>query len=394
MLATLFGNKMVKIIFLDNENEGEEEEKEKHKEKKEIIIDLVSEKYKHLNFNSIEFETTIFHIYNLPGIGNFLLGFGMLGKNERRRFFHLKLDAKQNFELREIFEEIIGQDLTYIYPNSINSSNTSNGGLFITRNFKKPISTFSVVKLDGEGKVVERNSFSLPCRSNEYDVCREYFSREHFSREHFHVHICLYARNCVCECKLAHTNNVVTLVKNNKTEHEWKFVGCDEKLDLIDYPFYENSKLYSRSVDNFFSEIVLQIHTGSSELAELELPELETNKLNILERKVLMLERKVQLPDLCKKYPQYAVHTVSKDCAVLCFESWMSIRNDENADKNADKDANKSKKYIFVLVDFFTETSRILHEENRSYYLKHSNFPRSMVINTSIYDFHFSRKVS
>jgi hypothetical protein len=358
-------------------------------------------------------ENAFPEIYTLPGVGNFIFCFQEItGRNNH--YFHLNVDVVDRNDIETTISSLPCIDLPnemqmnlFTYPSEI--------GKFILKFRKRDLHNnpppgedpfknrdlYCVLKLNEKGIVTEReyiSSNNRGCDSCAYlnhrngvrdgknsngSVC----DNKDYSRD-YPIHIS-HTRDSSC---VDYFENVVFKIVKKSNNGEWKIKTAksekanEEVLKIVYRPFCENSKFYYQSIDDdnnnygdpIFNEVSFSSFSSSSCSGVSE--KLEEVKHH----------RKVKLPSFCDVNASYTEnHSATKDYLLLCFEHFEGDTDDSSYDY-------KNIKYKFVLLNFLEETSRIIHVEKHptSKSPKSSNYPISMAVNTSIYDFHFSRKVS
>jgi hypothetical protein len=394
---------MVKILFFDNSFSTSVADKIVGEEKLKIVrtieINLVDHLKKELSVEISPRYTECF-IYTLPGLGNFLIFSRGRGGN---LFLHLRIShiagasdkeasAAAEYKMKLINfnsglkEKSLNLFSVHPYPLKLgwfilNYYSTGTTHLADGRKVGTMNELYLIVKIDSEGNVVGPDLnldlliFSHGIKPYDVPYYHQQQGQQHRGKQALlqEIHVCYSYTECKCGYPSSKT---MKLVWDDFHTRRWKLSNThpsssnDEEFILDDNLICENHKIYLRC----------KVDTGVEERKTSVFRELTCLNNEKFERKVVV------------NNSWDSTYTASYSSSVSCSDYLLISFEEHNP--------GSGEEFKFALLNFFDETYKIhseKYEEIRRPVVEEVppvNYPLSVAINTSIYDFHFSKKVS
>jgi hypothetical protein len=362
-IATISKSQKLNFIFFDQDND------------RTIEVDL---KEYLQQFPELKDGGSYHKIFNLPGLGNFLLSITSTNFCDCF-YFRLKIVESEDKEDKVIvkIKEIPSIDLNYknIRKNDLFSIDNQRWWYVVRYSLDDSSDNhlFHVINLSEEGKIIDQDSFKHNLLSSDDDISSVFWQRreqkignvDHHQVNHL-IHICYQSDEKLCVCKHGYNATKICIRRRSREtgNYNYKVIDLKTKEELLfnseTSVVHKNGKLYFSTKDEsnesdrsggpglIFTEVTFPIEDGKT-----------------LERKVVIQY------SLLEKHKQLNI-----GCEIL------------HGDYLLLKFGNLFTDCKFVLLNFFSGKSRIFDDE----YFK-DLFQDNITINTSIYDFHFDKKM-
>jgi hypothetical protein len=373
----------INFIFFNNDWQSEDEKNEEQV----FEVDLSSYLANFKDLSKTCYGNS-YSIYNLPGVNNFLLSITSMD-SYKCLYFVIKLktslvveevDIQVEFDIQVKIKQIVSSfDLNHehikkfaLFPATGESERRSrsekvtkvDSSWFVIRytmcdDYTKDF--FQFILLNKQGKVMNEDSFEYSSSSSVDDVCIFFWKKlgQHdkigklgqlgrYDSKLCNIHVCYnYTKERGCKCR--HLATKICIVVDGEGTCQYKVIDSKtgkEELSLAhlnSYVIHHDRKLYFFSKDGLVTEVVF-FENGGVEKREIILPKLFETLFNS-----------------SISHGDYLLLRVYECCS-----------------------------FNFYLFNFFSRTFKILDGK----YFGQLSSTSHMTINTSYYDFHFSRKVS